>query len=225
MGCRLKPTRCLWLPRSIGLRERSSSSSRSRSGPTSRPSRLSARAAETVGRENVYFWVFQDSVPILLLFDQVPQENIIVVRLQRARLRIAPSTSGHCGNRSAAEDQYGTLQAPPLLGVGTSALQRSLPSRRVGIDRFTRSIGPYCGRPDDPSRCNGIRTFTSAPISICWLRSCNRRPGECPLPKPPIKKSRARRSVSSPPQMTNCGECSKSSMSGRASPCGGPSSC
>src|SRR5690242_16044995 len=38
------------------------------------------RAVEKVGRENVYFWVFEDNRFILDLLELVPPENVLVVR-------------------------------------------------------------------------------------------------------------------------------------------------
>ena len=42
--------------------------------------RAIVRAIEKVGRENVYFWVFQENRFILDLLELVPDENVLVIR-------------------------------------------------------------------------------------------------------------------------------------------------
>jgi ADP-heptose:LPS heptosyltransferase len=100
------------------------------------------RAAEMVGRENVYFWVFQESVPILSLLDQVPPQNIIVVRatglfrvafdLLRTAWRVRRLKI------DAVIDMEFFSRASACLAFLSGA------KRRVGLDRFT-SVGPYRG--------------------------------------------------------------------------------
>src|SRR5947209_8424723 len=41
--------------------------------------RALATAVERVGRENVYFWVFEENRPILDLLEIIPPENVIVI--------------------------------------------------------------------------------------------------------------------------------------------------
>ena len=40
-------------------------------------------AVDRVGRENVYFWVFEENRPILDLLDVIPRENVIVIRAKK----------------------------------------------------------------------------------------------------------------------------------------------
>src|SRR5262245_65137508 len=42
--------------------------------------RALCRAVEMVGRENVYFWVFEENRPVLDLLQVIPEENVITVR-------------------------------------------------------------------------------------------------------------------------------------------------
>ena len=42
--------------------------------------RAITRAIEMVGRENVYFWVFQENRPILDLMGLLPPENVVAIR-------------------------------------------------------------------------------------------------------------------------------------------------
>ena len=100
------------------------------------------RAAEIVGRANVYFWIFAESRPILELLDLVPAENLLTVRSQ--------------GFGRFAADLLRTLWVVRRLHIDAvvdleffaraSALLAFLSGarRRVGLHRFT-SAGPYRG--------------------------------------------------------------------------------
>jgi ADP-heptose:LPS heptosyltransferase len=100
------------------------------------------RAVEMVGRENVYFWVFEENRPILDLLEIIPGENVLVIRTKRMwvfgldilrtlwrirRLGI-----------DATVDMEFFSRAPAILAWLTGA------RRRVGLHRFT-SEAPYRG--------------------------------------------------------------------------------
>jgi ADP-heptose:LPS heptosyltransferase len=104
--------------------------------------RAVARAVEMVGRDNVYFWVFQDNREILEILDLIPRQNILVVRnhgfaafsldvirtLRRIRrLKI-----------DATVDMEFFARAPAIFAFLTGA------QRRVGLHCFN-SEGPYVG--------------------------------------------------------------------------------
>jgi len=100
------------------------------------------RAVELVGRENVYFWVFEENRPILDLMDVIPKENVLPLRAKKLttfaldviktlfkirRLKI-----------DATVDMEFFARAPVMLAFLTGA------RRRAGLHRFT-SEGPYRG--------------------------------------------------------------------------------
>ncbi|MDI9570685.1 MAG: glycosyltransferase family 9 protein [Pseudomonadota bacterium] len=100
------------------------------------------RAASMVGRENIYFCVFEENRPILDILDMVPPENIFSIRhrtfgvflrdvwnmlVKARRLRI-----------DATVDMEFFARASAILSFLTGA------SRRVGLHRFT-SEAPYRG--------------------------------------------------------------------------------
>ncbi len=100
------------------------------------------RAAEMVGRENVYFWVFEENRPIIEILDLVPPQNVLAIRSDRLwtfaldtlrtlwrirRLKI-----------DAVVDMEFFARASAILTYLSGA------RRRVGLFRFT-SAGPYRG--------------------------------------------------------------------------------
>jgi len=100
------------------------------------------RAAERVGRENVFFWVFQESRPILEILDVVPEENLLSIRSGNAwhfavdtlrtlwrirRLQI-----------DAVVDMEFFARASAVLAFLSGA------RRRVGLHRYG-GAGPYRG--------------------------------------------------------------------------------
>jgi ADP-heptose:LPS heptosyltransferase len=100
------------------------------------------RAAELVGRDNIYFWVFEENRAILELLDVVPRENLLTIRSRGIvgfatdalrtlwrirRLRV-----------DAVIDMEFFARASAILAFLTGA------RRRVGLHRFT-SVGPYRG--------------------------------------------------------------------------------
>ena len=101
-----------------------------------------ARAVELVGRENVYFWVFQENRFILDLLEIIPKENVLVIRAKK------PHTLFY--------DLIATTLRARRLGIDTtidmeffsraSAIVAFLAGarRRVGLHRFTAE-GVYRG--------------------------------------------------------------------------------
>ena len=100
------------------------------------------RAVELVGRENVYFWVFEENRDILDLLGVIPRDNVLTVRsanflvfvidilrtlVRIRRLRI-----------DATVDLEFLARAPAILAFLTGA------RRRAGLHRFTVE-GPYRG--------------------------------------------------------------------------------
>jgi ADP-heptose:LPS heptosyltransferase len=104
--------------------------------------RALCRAVELVGREHVYFWVFQENREILDLLDVVPPANVITVRsknlvtftidILRSLWRIRRQ------GIDATVDMEFLARAPAVLAFLTGA------PRRVGLHRFTVE-GPYRG--------------------------------------------------------------------------------
>lgn len=100
------------------------------------------RAIELVGRENVYFWVFEENRPVLDFLDIIPPENIYTVRtssiftflfdIMRTLRQIRREKI------DATIDMEFFTRAPAILSYLTGAC------RRVGMHRFTSEI-PYRG--------------------------------------------------------------------------------
>lgn len=140
------------------------------------------RAAEMVGRENVYFWVFQESVPILSLLDVVPRENVIVVRTkglfrivfdllrtvwQIRRMKI-----------DAVIDMEFFSRASACLAFLSGA------ERRVGLHRFT-TVAPYRG----DLMTHRVQYNPYIHVSTYFyllVEALQAPPGECPLSKRPL---------------------------------------
>lgn len=93
------------------------------------------RAAALVGRENLYFCVFADNVPILHILDIVPRENIFVIRNTSFGAFVADVATAMQRARAAGIDTVVDLEffsrASALLAYLSGA------TRRVGLDRFT----------------------------------------------------------------------------------------
>jgi ADP-heptose:LPS heptosyltransferase len=137
------------------------------------------RAAEMVGRENVYFWVFQESVPILTLLDEVPRENVIVVQ-NKGLLGIVIGLLRTVWlirrmKIDAVIDMEFFSRASACLAYLSGA------ERRVGLHRFT-AIGPYRGdlmthRVQYNPYIHVSRYF------YLLVEALQAPPGECPLLK------------------------------------------
>lgn len=104
--------------------------------------RALCRAVETLGRDNVYFWVFQENREILDLLDVVPRENVLTVRSKNFAVFVIDILRGLVRIRRLGIDATLDLEflarAPAVLAYLTGA------KRRVGLHRFTVE-GPYRG--------------------------------------------------------------------------------
>ena len=100
------------------------------------------RAVEMVGRENVYFCVFEENRPILDILDIVPPENVFPVRHDSLFVFLRETLTMLRRVRElgidATVDMEFFARAPAILAFLTGA------KRRVGLHRFT-SEGPYRG--------------------------------------------------------------------------------
>ena len=111
-------------------------------GATVLAHRAIARAVEKVGRENVYFWVFEENRFILDLLELVPPENVLVIRTKKAHTLFFDLLHGAWRARrlgiDATVDMEFFSRASAILAFLTGA------RRRIGLHRFT-SEGPYRG--------------------------------------------------------------------------------
>src|SRR5206468_9160963 len=99
-------------------------------------------AIERVGRENVYFWVFEENRPILDLLEIIPRENVIVIRAKKPiRLMLdmlATLWRVRKMKFDASVDMEFFSRASAILAFLSGA------KRRVGLHRFTAEM-PYRG--------------------------------------------------------------------------------
>lgn len=104
--------------------------------------RAIARAVELVGRNNVYFWTFDDNRFILDLLDLIPRENVLTVRTRGTLVLMWDLLRTTWRARrlgiDASVDMEFFSRASAILGFLSGA------RRRVGLHRFT-SEGPYRG--------------------------------------------------------------------------------
>ncbi len=111
-------------------------------GATVLAHRALVTAVERVGRENVYFWVFEENRPILDLMDVIPRENVIAIQTKS----IVGLMLGMLGTLwrvrkmrfDASVDMEFFSRASAILAFLSRA------KRRVGLHRFT-SEAPYRG--------------------------------------------------------------------------------
>ena len=100
------------------------------------------RAIDMVGRENVYFWVFEENRPILDLMGLIPPENVVSVRaeglFQFARALLASLWRVRRLGIDATVDMEFFARASAILAFLTCA------TRRVGLHSF-KAEGPYRG--------------------------------------------------------------------------------
>jgi len=100
------------------------------------------RAVEMVGRENVYFWVFEENRFILDLLELVPPQNVLTIRTKgRVRLLADLLRTAWQARKlkiDATVDMEFFSRASAILAFLTGARLRS------GLHRFT-SEGPYRG--------------------------------------------------------------------------------
>jgi ADP-heptose:LPS heptosyltransferase len=99
-------------------------------------------AVDRVGRENVYFWVFEENRPILDLLDAIPPQNVIVIRARRP-VRLFLDMLGTLWRVrkmrfDATVDMEFFSRASAILAFLSGA------RRRVGLHRFTSEM-PYRG--------------------------------------------------------------------------------
>ncbi len=104
--------------------------------------RAIARAVEMVGKENVYFMVFQENRFILDLLGLIPPENVLVIRAKKPGTLFADLIGAIFRARrlgiDATIDMEFFSRASAILAYLTGA------KVRVGLHRFT-SEGPYRG--------------------------------------------------------------------------------
>lgn len=100
------------------------------------------RAVQKVGRENVYFWVFEENRFILDLLELIPPENVLTIRTRRPVVLLWDLLRTAWRARrlgiDATVDMEFFSRASAILAYLTGA------KRRVGLHRFT-SEGPYRG--------------------------------------------------------------------------------
>ena len=100
------------------------------------------RAIDLVGRENVYFWVFEENRPILDLMGLIPPENVIAVRatglVRFAREILSALLRIRRLGIDATVDMEFFARASAILAFLSGA------ERRVGLHRF-KAEGPYRG--------------------------------------------------------------------------------
>jgi ADP-heptose:LPS heptosyltransferase len=100
------------------------------------------RAVEKVGREKVYFWVFEDNRFIIDLLELVPRENVLVVRTGHPVVLLwdllRTALKARWIGIDATVDMEFFSRASAILATLTGA------RIRVGLHRFT-SEGPYRG--------------------------------------------------------------------------------
>lgn len=104
--------------------------------------RAIARAVEKVGKENVYFWVFEENRFILDLLELLPGENVLVIRTGKPLTLfmdlIRTAWKARRLKIDATVDMEFFSRASAILAFLTGA------RRRVGLHRFTNE-GPYRG--------------------------------------------------------------------------------
>ncbi len=137
------------------------------------------RAVEKVGRENVYFWVFQENRFILDLLDLVPRENVLVIRTKSAIVLFCDLlrttwTARRLGIDTTVDMEFFS-RASAILAFLTGA------KRRVGLHRFT-SEGPYRGDLLTHRVQYNPFLHVAAAYDLLVL-TLDRDPAEVPLPK------------------------------------------
>lgn len=104
--------------------------------------RALCRAVEMVGRENVYFWVFEENRPVLDLLEVIPKENVITVRSDNLVVFALDILTSLIRIRrlgiDATVDMEFLARAPAIFAFLSGA------TRRSGLHRFTVE-GPYRG--------------------------------------------------------------------------------
>ena len=142
------------------------------------------RAAEKVGREQVYFLVFEENRPILDLLDLVPPENVLVIRRDGFLLFLRDTLKALARLRSLRVDALVDLEffsrASAVLAYCSGA------TRRVGLHGFTNE-GPYRGdlmtHRVQYNPYLHTATLYALLVEALWMDA-----GDLPLPKiaPPV---------------------------------------
>ena len=137
------------------------------------------RAIERVGRENVYFWVFDENRTILDFLDAVPRENLLTIR-SKGLIPFAVDALRTLWNIrrlkiDAVIDMEFFARASAILAFLTGA------RRRVGLDRFT-SVGPYRGDLMTHRVQNNPYLHVSRYFHLL-VESLDAPPDECPIPQ------------------------------------------
>lgn len=144
------------------------------------------RAVDLVGKENVYFWLFEENLPVLSLMNIVRHENIIVVRIKSGLLTFAVDMlkaiwKVRSANIDALVDMEFFARAPALLSYLSGA------RIRVGVHRFT-SEAPYRGDLMT-HRVNYNYYIHTAAFFRLLLDAAFADPKDLPLLKTPVDQS------------------------------------
>ena len=140
-----------------------------------------ARAAAMVGRENVYFWVFEENRPILDLMGLIPPENVIAVRatgLVTFGLDVLSSLKRirRLGVDATVDMEF-FARASAILALLTGA------ARRSGLHRF-EAEAPYRGDLLTHKLQWNPYLHTSVAYDVL-VEALVHDPAECPMLKSP----------------------------------------
>ena len=140
------------------------------------------RALEMVGRENVFFLVFEENSAVLEIMDMLPRENILKIRNRGfvifvgdlfRKLRIIRRQS-----IDAVVDMEFFARASAIIAFLTGA------KRRVGLHRFTSEL-PYRG--DLMTHRVQYNSYLHTTVAYSLLvETLNMPPDEIPMPKKTI---------------------------------------
>lgn len=139
------------------------------------------RAVDLVGRDNVYFCVFEENREILLILDLIPAENVLVVRNRDFVTFVLDILAALARIRRLRIDSVVDLEffarASAILSFLTGA------KRRIGLHRFT-SEAPYRGDLMT-HRVQYNPYLHTAKAYLLLVEALGRNPGEIPLSKVP----------------------------------------
>ena len=144
--------------------------------------RAIVRAVEKVGRENVYFWVFDENRFILDLLGLIPPENVLVVRTKKPVVLLwdllATAWRARRLGIDATVDMEFFSRASAILAFLSGA------RRRVGLHRFN-SEGPYRGDLMTHRVQYNPYLHTAAAYYLL-VEALSADPAEIPLMKTPV---------------------------------------
>jgi ADP-heptose:LPS heptosyltransferase len=137
------------------------------------------RAAEMVGRANVFFLVFEENSAILEIMDMVPRENILIIRNKGFITFFGDLVRGLGAIRrrgiDAVVDMEFFARSSAVIAFLTGA------KRRVGLHRFTSEL-PYRG--DLMTHRIQHNSYLHTAIAYLLLvEALAMPPGEIPMPK------------------------------------------